>query len=202
VAVSVDGTLLYMACYGSQHLPVFDSETLKLISNPTITGFPENYIAASPDGARLYIAGQNNSSVVFDAKRLQQIGAPLPIPMHRVSVSPDSKRVYMSTGDGTVLCLDSETLKPIDSHWRADGFTSLAVSPDGERLYAATYLGTLHTLDARSLQPIGNPVSPDKNKKVFWDIAVSPTNPHIYVLGEDKLYVFSIVNVSGGRAPA
>ena len=201
VAVSVDGTLLYMACYGSQHLPVFDSETLKLISNPTITGFPENFIAASPDGARLYIAGQNNSSVVFDAKRLQQLGAPLPIPMHRASVSPDSKRVYMSTGDGTVLCLDSETLKPVDSHWRADGFPYLAVSPDDERLYAATHRGTLYTLDANSLQPIGNPVSPDKTK-VFWDITVSPINPHIYVLGEDKLYVFSIVNVSGGRAPA
>jgi YVTN family beta-propeller protein len=80
VAVSPDGSRVYVTNFATDNLSVFDAATnAPVVGSPFATGgtFPFG-VAVSPDGSRVYVTNQNSSNLsVFDAAtNAPMVGSP------------------------------------------------------------------------------------------------------------------------------
>ena len=166
LAISPDGTRLYVANRGSNTVSVIDTATNKLIdANPSI--FSRNIgVGSSPSAlavsdTRLYVANRGSNTVsVIDTATNKVIDANPSIYSRNIGVgsSPSAlalsgTRVYVAnTGSGTVSVIDinaaTNTYNLVDTNPSVAGTqsifvgpspSSVAVSPDpgGSRLYVA-----------------------------------------------------------------
>jgi YVTN family beta-propeller protein len=123
---------------------LIDPATNKVVGE--IGGIEVNHgAAAAPDGTRLYITNEAESTLdVADLKTLKVIKS-IPLTNHpnNVAVSKDGKRVYTAivAGAGAVDVIDATTLTRVKSIRTEGGIHNVYVTPDGKHVVAGSIPG-------------------------------------------------------------
>ena len=123
---------------------LIDPTTNKVVGE--IAGIEVNHGAApAPDGSRLYITNEAESTVdVADLKTLKVIKhIPLTNHPNNIAVSKDGKRVYAAivAGTGAVDVIDATTLTRVKSIKTEGGIHNVYVTPDGKFVVAGSIPG-------------------------------------------------------------
>ena len=123
---------------------LIDPVTNKVVGE--IGGIEVNHgAAAAPDGSRLYITNEAESTVdVADLKTLKVIKhIPLTNHPNNIAVSKDGKRVYAAivAGAGAVDVIDATTLTRVKSIKTEGGIHNVYVTPDGKFVVAGSIPG-------------------------------------------------------------
>jgi YVTN family beta-propeller protein len=196
VAVGPDGTRLYVTCAGSGNTPaavwVVSASTYRPIATIPVkenqlTNSPFG-LAASPDGARLYVTSQTATRagvlLVIDTTADQIVGqVPVGKSPQGVAVSPDSRRIYVANGSSNTVSAIDAASGTVSTVTDLSAPHAVAVSPDGGPVYVTNFLNnTVSAIDAAALtastvasveKPEGIAVSPD-GTQLF--VASSTTN--------------------------
>jgi DNA-binding beta-propeller fold protein YncE len=124
-------------------------------------------LAATPDGARLYVSLWRAVDVIDAGRATRETTIPLPYPYRGLAVSGDGRRAYVSTREGiaTIDTQISSVVETLPQPAPFDGFDALALAPDEELLYGLGYTRdgmALASLEAdggalRALLPGGMP---------------------------------------------
>ena len=152
VAVSPDGTLLYVARGIDNGLDdsvsVIDTATGVLVTSIPVGKYPAALVL-SPDGTRLYVANQlsNNVSVIETHPTSPTVVATIPVGTapRGVAMAPSGNRLYVSnSSSNTVSEIDTLSTSPTVNTVVATipvgtGPIGLGVSPNGLYLYVANY---------------------------------------------------------------
>ena len=136
---------------------LIDPVTNKVVGE--IKGIEVNHgAAAAPDGSRLYITNEAESTVdVADLKTLTVIKhIPLTNHPNNIAISKDGKRVYAAivAGAGAVDVIDTATLTRVKSIRTEGGIHNVYVTPDNRFVVAGSIAGRRMTvIDARTNEP-------------------------------------------------
>jgi YVTN family beta-propeller protein len=168
VAVSPDGSRVYIGSVGPPAITVIETTTNTVVANyliafpPYNTGTPTG-MALDETGARLFVATDDATNghklVVLNAKTGALMGTPAAIGANpdAVAYSASTHKVYVThltnlTGADTVDVVDVSGASPATKSTTgypipiADGPTGIAVSPSGDRIYVASSSGVGGTL--------------------------------------------------------
>ena len=148
VAVSPDGTSVYVANYGSHNVSIYTrAESGALTSAGTIAaGTGPVSVTISPDGASVYVANRNSDNVsIYSRAESGALTAAGTIAAgttpYSVAVSPDGTSVYVANyGSDTVSIYtraEGGALTSAGTIAAGSQPFSLAVSPDGASVYVA-----------------------------------------------------------------
>ncbi|MEU4236198.1 Hsp70 family protein [Actinoplanes sp. NPDC026619] len=149
------------------------------LDTPVKLGSAPNYVAASPDGRRLYIADGNRTVSVLDTStnRVITTGIQVPGPAQFLSFSPDGRYVYVSLWDSrggkihAVSILDTidNTIKKTITV-RTRPFLA-AVTPDGRRLYVPNHDShTVTVIDTERMTQVGEITVPPEPHYVSFSV--------------------------------
>ena len=128
LAVSPDGTRVFVAGQDAGDVTVVDTRTRTTIGDPIPVGDFPSAVLVSGDGRRVYVASQNSNDVrIVDARTRKVVGRPIPTgeAPDGLAANADGSRIYvtnMYSNDVTVI--DTSTLLPV----RSDSF---AATPRG-----------------------------------------------------------------------
>lgn len=224
VAVSPDGTLVFVTNSGDHTLTVLDAQSLQPVGAPIPVGRGPVGVAVSPDGKRVFVANLggnqdgNTLSVldVLDQKTLRP-AANSPVTVGTgpwaVAVSPCGSHVFVTNSNShSLTVLDAHTLQPVGSPIPlGTGPTGVAVSSHGDDLdrsrifvanrgYVPSWGNTLTVLNAKTLQPVGSPVRVGNGPS---GVAVSPDGKLVFVTnaGDNTLTVLDEHTLQPVHAP-
>jgi len=156
---------------------LIDPETNKVVGE--IQGIEVNHgAAAAPDGSRLYISNEAESTLdVADLKTLKVVKhVPLTNRPNNVAVSKDGKRVYVAivAGAGAVDVIDAATLTRAKSIRTEGGIHNTYVTPDGKFVVAGSIVGRRIT------------VIDQKTEEIVWTLATEEgVRPMAFESGPD-----------------
>ncbi|WP_063725806.1 protein kinase domain-containing protein [Cryptosporangium arvum] len=154
LAVSPDGSLLYVPDHDREVVLVIDTATNKLASRLAVAPRPHSVAFA---GSTAYVANHESNQVsVVDTKKTS-VAATIPVGAapHSVAASPDRSRVYTANyDDGTTSVIDTKTRKRIGPDAKVGtNPRCVAVSADGKHAYfAVTGDDTLTVLDTTTMK--------------------------------------------------
>ncbi len=222
VAVSSDGTLVYVANYGDSTVSVLHLETgaSELIDNVPSPGA----LSLSPDGSRLYVL-TDNSAVLGDptsqARGLLVINTSDPADRSTVEVgvvsaasslalSPDGRMLYLSGAAADAETTRMSMLTTVDTATNDvtsvafDGVTlGVRLSPDGSVAWvtvaAEDLSSTLSAVDTATGQVLGTVPAPG----FAFDVALSPDGMQAYLPDYygSSIKVISVVPQPVNNAP-
>ncbi|MEZ0342617.1 YncE family protein, partial [Mycobacterium sp. pV006] len=145
IAVSDDGSRLYVANRGSRTLSVIDTATSEVTATIPVVSAP-NAVAINAAGTFVYVAGGYTVSVVStldnEVVHTVRVGS-LP---SALTLSPDGALLYVANrGSRSISVIDTTTNQQIDANPSIFSKTirvgsspsAMALSPDGTRLYVA-----------------------------------------------------------------
>jgi WD40 repeat protein len=134
-------------------------------------------VSWSPDGRRLFAAGQTEQAEVFDVATGRKI-ATLPTPAANLIVSPDGSLMATAAFNGTIRFVDTTTLKPVGD--ALSGGTSFAAqiqfTPDGRTFITSGLDNTLRIFDVASRRQVGVPIA-----IASWGAAIPPNSKSIAI---------------------
>jgi len=137
LAVSADGTRLYVVCEHSNSLIVLDAETGSRLGEIPVGRRPFG-VARHPDGDRLYVSNRLSGTVsVIDANELRVIGeVRVGAEPHGLVMDRDGSRLFVAnTGTNSISVLDAGSLTEVRQLNAGVGPWKLAYSGDGQRAY-------------------------------------------------------------------
>ncbi len=146
VAISPDGSRVYVANVVSQTISVIDASTNKVITT-IIAGGGSDYLTVSPDGKFLYIESRVNGKIGVSVinTTTNSIMATIATPniSGGIAVSPDGKYLYVA-GQNTP---GADLLTVINTQTNTISATipvgispeGIAVTPDGKQVYVTNY---------------------------------------------------------------
>ena len=183
VAVSADGTRLFVANEDTGQASAIDPADGHLIAEVKVGGEPEG-VNLRPDGAVVYVTSEEDNTVTaIDVKTLKPIATIAVGPRPRsTAFLPDSSRAYVPAENaGTISVIDArkhrvlQTIKlPGDNLVRPMG---TVVSPDGRFLFVTTGRGKhLVIVDTATNQQVGQVQAGDRP----WGVAVSPDGKTVF----------------------
>jgi YVTN family beta-propeller protein len=184
LAISRDGGRLYAVSrerrtyyqYPAGRLTVIDTAGYAVVETIAVGACPET-VAASPDGAYLYLTHYETNSVsVVNLKTGSVAAVALRDAPLAVVFTPDSAHAYVCNV-GSLTVIDTATHDADDIH-SGDLPRGLQLSPDGKRAYITNFGdGTLSVVDT-----ITNSVATDVDVPGHPEaVAVSPDGERIYV---------------------
>ena len=177
VAVSPDGTRVYVANSGTTTVSVIDTTTNPHTVSAVTVGTNPRGVAVSPDGTRVYVTNHLDGNVsVIDTTATPNTVTSVTVGTNPfgVAVSPDGTRVYVANtgGVGTVSVINTST-NSVTGVTLGSAPAGVAVSPDGTRVYVTNNggVGTVSVINTSTNTvaatvtvgsgPIGVAVSPD-----------------------------------------
>ena len=177
VAVSPDGSRVYVADYGGVSVSVIDASNNTVVATVTDLSQPAG-VAVSPDGSRVYVANYGGGSVIVIDTSNNTVVATVTVGTNPfgVAVSPDGSRVYVTNaGGGSVSVIDTSNNTVVATVTVGTQPYLLAVSPDGSRVYVPnvsditvsvidTSNNTVVATVADIFYPAGAAVSPDGSR--------------------------------------
>ena len=142
LAVTPDGSKVYVANKGEDTVSVIETATRTVIRNPLTFGFEPLHLAISPQGDYVYITNSGTGRIaVLDAATnsvvdLVDVGA-APV---AVAVAPDGTQVYVTVDNlpSTVAVIDVAT-RSVTKWIEVDGAWGVCVAPDSSEIYVASY---------------------------------------------------------------
>ena len=196
VAVSPDGSRVYIGSWGSNTLSTIDAVNNTVIGVSVSVGIQPIGVAITPNGNRVYVANFGSHTVsVFDTASNTVIKT---IPAGQgaagVAISPDGSRVYISNFDEhTVSVIDSSS-NTVVGPAIAVGASPLGilVSPDGTRLVVANSdSDNVTIIDTATNLVIGTVIVGDRPI----DLAITPDSSRVYITHSDN-NVVHVVDVA------
>jgi len=117
-------------------------------------------VAFSPDGRRMFLAGQSQVVNIYDISSRTKVGE-LPTPAANLIASPDGKLIATAAFNGTIRFYDTTTLKEVgDALSGVSAFPAqLQFTPDGRTLITSGLDNTMHFFDVASRREVGVPLA-------------------------------------------
>ena len=178
LAVTPDGTLVYVACQGNGTVAVISTASNSVVASIPVGNTPVQ-LAISPNGAQAYVVvrGQNQVAVIDTASKTVLSTISVGNRPVGVAFSPDGSRAYVpNLYGGTVSLISTATRSVINTFPAASGPSGVAVLPNGQVYVSNQYAGTVtvHDSSGNLLTTIGGFVGPS------W-IAASPNGSRAFV---------------------
>jgi YVTN family beta-propeller protein len=152
-----------------------------------IKGIEVNHgAAAAPDGSRLYITNEAESTVdVADLKTLK-VTKHIPLTNHpnNIAVSKDGKRVYAAivAGAGAVDVIDAATLTRVKSIRTEGGIHNVYVTPDGKWVVAGSIPGKkVIVIDQKTEEVVWSLPTDDGVRPMAFDTNADGSTKRIFV---------------------
>ncbi len=142
MALSPDGTELYVACEASHTVVVVDTRTHRAVAEIEAGHHPTD-VTFSPDGTRAYVSNRLDDSVsvinVAARKVIQTIA--VGDEPHGVLTDRSGKLLYvLNTSSDSISVIETATGAEVKRLTASRGPWSLALSPDGTRLFVTNTL--------------------------------------------------------------
>ena len=119
MAVTPDGSKVYVANEGANTVSVISTATNTVIGSPIPVGNGPFGVAVTPDGSKVYVTNEADNTVsVISTATNTVIGSPIPVGMSPfgVAVTPDGSKVYVANDrDNTVSVISTATNTVIGS---------------------------------------------------------------------------------------
>ena len=153
LAVSADGTQLYVADWGEHTVDVIDVTSAKRVARIGVGTHPEA-LALAPDRNHLFVANSDDDSIsIVDLERMDRVPVVVPVPfdasgvhgnnLNALAISPDLRRLYVSAGAANAVyafAIGSDSgLRRIGAI--PTGWYPTAVLPSSGALYIANGFG-------------------------------------------------------------
>ncbi len=177
LAVSADGTKLYIASEDTGQAVILDAATGRQIASMPVGGEPEG-VTLSPDGRWVYMSSEEDHQVAVIDTTSDKVVATLDVGLRPrfTEFSDDGALAFISgENDGTITVADARSHQVLHT-WKLEGDSmvrpvGMTVSHDGKLLYTVTGRGkTLLAIDvATGAQKAAVEVGPRP-----WGVAISP----------------------------
>ncbi len=139
VAVSADGSRVYVTCTASNTVTVINTLTNTVVASIPVG--PGLYgLAVSPDGKNVYAASGGNNSIYVINTATNSVTASIPVGLLPVSlcVSADNSKLYVANhSSNTISVINTATNAIISTVPVGIGPEGTVLSPDGNTLYVA-----------------------------------------------------------------
>src|SRR3954469_17458869 len=152
-----------------------------------IAGIEVNHgAAAAPDGKRLYITNEAESTVdVADLQTLKVIKS-IPLTNHpnNIAVSKDGTRVYVAivAGAGAIDVIDAATLTRVKSIRTEGGIHNVYVTPDGKFVVAGSIPGKkINVIDQKTEEIVWTVPTADGVRPMAFDTNPDGSTKRIFV---------------------
>ncbi|WP_434707965.1 YncE family protein [Pseudomonas sp. R1-1] len=182
IAVSPDGTRLYVCIGREAKVSVIDTATNQILTNIPAGETPRG-IVVSPDGTRAYlcIIRENRVLVIDTATNQVLTDINVGTDPSSMAVSPDGTRAYCGNfGNKTISVIDTATNLVLANISVGNNPKGIVVSPDGTRAYVCNYdshtVSVIDTATNLVLTYIPVELRP-------YNIAGSPDGTRVYVGG-------------------
>ena len=182
VAVSADGTRLYVANEDAGEASVVDIATGDILAALPVGGEPEG-VRISPDGSVVYVTSEEDNQVSAIDTAANEVVAVFEVGARpRASAfSPDGSRAYVTAeNSGTVHIVDTSTHEVIETIQLTGELMrpmGVVVSPDASRVYVTNGRGRdVVVIDAASGEPVAEVEVGDRP----WGIGVTPDGRYLY----------------------
>ena len=179
VAVSPDGSRVYVANYGDSSVSVINTATNTVVTTVSVGSYPWD-LAMSPDGSRVYVVNYYADSVSVIATATNAVVATVGVGSYpqAVAVSPDGSRVYVANyGGDSVSVINTATNAVVATVSVGRRPSGVAVSPDGSRVYVPiedSKVKVINTATNAVVATVGVGSYPE-------GVAVSPDGSRVYV---------------------
>ncbi|SDX70472.1 beta-propeller fold lactonase family protein [Paenibacillus sp. CF384] len=174
MAVTPDGTRLYVACRNDSSIRIIDTATSAIIGFiPYLTAVDPRRIVMNTDGSRAYVCNPGDDTLTVIDTLSNTIITNIMLPDSdqpaNLAINPAGTVVYTADfTSGTVSVIDVITFTPISAIFLPPGnfTTSVAITPDGTRLYVASEQDQIF---------LYNPVSLALITTIFLNSGTTPT---------------------------
>jgi YVTN family beta-propeller protein len=147
IAISPDGSRVYVAQGNGGHIWVIDTATNSISATIALASSSLGDVSVSPDGKTLYVVGETNgsssNSEYVEVINTQTNTATTSISLAvrslgigRLALTPDGSRAYVTGDGGTLSVIDTTKNAVATSLMLGNGnLFGVAVTPDGTRAY-------------------------------------------------------------------
>jgi YVTN family beta-propeller protein len=150
VAVTPDGSQLYVTDAGSNEVTVVNTATNTVVGTIAVGELPVS-IAFSPNGKKAYVLNRDSQSisVINTAKKTVTTTYSLSSAEDTsygsdLAITPDGDQAFLPLQDGTVIVVNLATGAVVNTVTLGYASWQAVVSPDGKDVYA-TYLPTIYS---------------------------------------------------------
>jgi len=186
VAVSPDGTRVYITNFGADTIVMFDAD-LSPIGVPVATLANPASVVISPDGSQVYVACTGASMISLYDSNLTPITSVSSggVNPYVVAINPVGTKVYATNLNGNITSFDPDLTNPLTVLPASSGLSNpiaIAFDPDGTRIYVGSAdagTNTVSVLDGATLLPI-IPALPSQGTAPYI-VAVNPEGTRLFV---------------------
>ena len=182
LAVSADGTRLYVANEDAGEASVVDIASGEVLAALPVGGEPEG-VRISPDGSVVYVTSEEDNQVSAIDTATNEVVAVFEVGARpRASAfTPDGSRAYVTAENGaTVHVVDTaahEVIHTIELTGELVRPMGVVVSPDGSRIYVTTGRGRMVVaIDAATNEPVASVEVGTRP----WGIGITPDGRYLY----------------------
>jgi YVTN family beta-propeller protein len=213
VAISPDGTKVYVANFGSSHtVTIINTATNRITATVPVRGCPLD-VAVTPDGRKLYVTMRNDvdiyshDKVIIIDSTTNRVTATLTISDMQfaagLAISPDGRKLYVTgtneDGGSGVYVVDTATNRVTSDMPVSRGPSGIAVTPNGKQLFVPTFdplagVDLLNTATNRYVTTIRY-----SGESQYYGIAINPAGTKAYVT---ELTGVSIIDIGTHRITA
>jgi len=135
LAASADGGKVYVANLNTASVSVIDTAT-DTITTKIELDHPPRDMALTPDGKKLYVAGDGQVAYVIDTTT-DTLGATVPLgdASFDVAIAPDGRRAYVTVAAGTIAVVDVTTDTVVENIVDLRGAAGLTIDRTGKTAY-------------------------------------------------------------------
>ena len=136
LAVTPDGSELWVACESSDSVIVIDALKKKKISEISVKGQPHD-VAFSPDAKLVYVTNRLDDSVSVIDRLSREVLKTVPVgdEPHALLTDPSGDNLYvLNTSGDSISILDTETLEEVRRLQASRSPWSVSLSPDGSTM--------------------------------------------------------------------